>query len=128
MAAGRPPQSVRRWVDSQGTVLASQDYDAFGNIITTSGPTVGPFGFTGREWDDESGWYYYRNRYYDASIGRFISADPTGYNGLDENLYRYVVNDPVNVVDPTGLYGEEVRFQEDYATYKQMTGVFDQRE
>ena len=62
-----------------------------------------PFTFTGREYDPESGLYYYRARYYDASTGRFISKDPIGFEGGDTNLYAYAGNNPVNFVDPTGL-------------------------
>jgi len=62
-----------------------------------------PFTFTGREYDAESGLYYYRARYYDASIGRFIEKDPIGFAGGDTNLYRYVANNPVNWTDPSGL-------------------------
>ena len=46
--------------------------------------------------------YYYRNRYYDASLGRFISEDPIGLRG-GSNLYPYVRNNPTNRVDPLGL-------------------------
>jgi RHS repeat-associated protein len=61
------------------------------------------FGFTGREFDSESHLYYYRARYYDTKLGRFISADPIGFRGGDFNMYRYVSNNPVNYKDPTGL-------------------------
>jgi RHS repeat-associated protein len=57
--------------------------------------------FTGRRYDDEAGLYYYRARYYKPEIGRFLSADPIGYeDGL--NLYTYVHNNPVNSIDPEG--------------------------
>jgi len=49
------------------------------------------------------GLYYYRARYYDPSIGRFISSDPIEFQAGDFNFYRYVGNDPVNFVDPSGL-------------------------
>ena len=52
--------------------------------------------------DAETGLYYYRARYYDPAIGRFISADPIGFAGGDANLYRYVGNSPVNWTDPSG--------------------------
>jgi RHS repeat-associated protein len=58
--------------------------------------------FTGREWDPETGLYYYRARYYDSRIGRFISEDPIGFAG-GANFYAYVENGPTNRVDPTGL-------------------------
>ncbi len=46
--------------------------------------------------------YYYRARYYHPALQRFISEDPIGFNGGDVNLYGYVFNDPINLVDPTG--------------------------
>ena len=60
--------------------------------------------FTGRE-SDGTGLYFYRARYYDPAIGRFISEDPIGFDGGDVNLYAYVANDPVNLIDPSGLHG-----------------------
>jgi uncharacterized protein RhaS with RHS repeats len=49
-----------------------------------------------------TGLYYYRARWYDAQVGRFISEDPIGFNGGDINLYAYVKNNPVNAIDPSG--------------------------
>jgi hypothetical protein len=46
--------------------------------------------------------YYYRARYYDPTTQRFLSLDPIGFEAGDFNFYRYVGNDPVNFVDPTG--------------------------
>ena len=59
---------------------------------------------TGREWDKETGLYYYRTRYYDPMEGRFISKDPLGFKGGDVNLFAYVGNQPINFVDPYGLW------------------------
>lgn len=59
--------------------------------------------FTAREWDKETGLYYYRARYYDPMEGRFISKDPIGFESGDVNLYGYVHNNPINQTDPTGL-------------------------
>jgi RHS repeat-associated protein len=61
------------------------------------------FLFTGREWLASLGLYDYRNRTYSPSLGRFIEADPIRLDGNDVNLYRYVGNNPVNLMDPTGL-------------------------
>ncbi len=60
--------------------------------------------FTGREFDPETGLYYYRSRYYAPQAGRFTTADPIGLLG-GPNLYSYVNNNPVNWVDPFGLLG-----------------------
>ena len=60
------------------------------------------YAFTGREWDPETGLYYYRARYYDPNAGRFISEDPIGFDG-GVNFYSYVLNRPTRFVDPFGL-------------------------
>lgn len=58
--------------------------------------------YTGREFDGETGLYHYRNRYYHAQLGSFVSRDPIGYEGRDTNLYRYVFNSPASYTDPLG--------------------------
>src|SRR6185436_8559208 len=94
--------SVIRTFDVMGNIVATTSYDSFGNA---TGATPSPFGFTGRDWDVETGLYYHRARYYDPKIGRFISEDPIGFLGEDVNLYGYVWNNPVNWLDPSGLKG-----------------------
>ena len=60
-----------------------------------------PYLFTGRRFDEETGLYYYRARYFDDEQARFISRDPLGYvDGM--NLYEYVIGNPVIFLDPTG--------------------------
>jgi len=58
--------------------------------------------FTGREFDAANNLYDYRGRFYNAEIGRFISADMIGFSAGDANLYRYVLNAPHVLVDPFG--------------------------
>jgi len=55
-------------------------YKPFG-ITTATGTNPNRFRFTGRKWDQETGLYYYRARYYDATVGRFVSEDPLGFGG-----------------------------------------------
>jgi RHS repeat-associated protein len=59
--------------------------------------------YTGREWDKETGLYYYRARYFDPMEGRFIAKDPISFAGGDVNLYGYVGNNVINKKDPSGL-------------------------
>jgi RHS repeat-associated protein len=91
--------SLVKTVNASGVIISSVDYDAFGN-----GGTVTGYGFTGREFDPETGLLYYRARYYDPKIGRFLSEDPIGFSG-GINLYTYVYNNPANLIDPYGLQG-----------------------
>ena len=62
-----------------------------------------PFRFTGREWDSETGMYYYRMRTYSPVLKRFITEDPIRFASGDVNFYRYVGNNLTNYIDPLGL-------------------------
>jgi RHS repeat-associated protein len=62
--------------------------------VSWPGSGYGNKAFTGREYDPETGLYYYRARYYDPKIGRFVSQDPIGFLG-GNNFYAYVENNPV---------------------------------
>ncbi|MBI3377424.1 MAG: RHS repeat protein [Nitrospirae bacterium] len=96
--------SIKTITDSTGKVVQKYEYNSFGRITYQLSQTfIQPYTFTGREFDPETGLYYYRGRYYYPSRGRFISKDPIGFGGGDVNLYRYVGNNPVNFVDPEGL-------------------------
>jgi RHS repeat-associated protein len=93
--------SITGLSDATGTMVQTYGYDAFGNVTATGGVSQ-PFMFTGREYDSETGMYFYRARYYDPAVGRFVTKDPIGFAGGDVNLYTYIQNDPVNYIDPEG--------------------------
>ena len=95
--------SIIDLTDSYGAVVQSYVYDSFGNIEQQVGLLVNPYTYTGREFDSESGLYYYRVRYYDSGMGRFINEDPIGFAAGDNNFYRYVQNNPFIFIDPSGL-------------------------
>ena len=96
--------SVLAVVDpTTGTVAAAYTYDSFGKITQVTGTLNQPFAYTGREYDAETGLYYYRARHYDPSLGQFIQSDPIGFAAGDLNIYTYVSNDPFNWSDPSGL-------------------------
>jgi RHS repeat-associated protein len=95
--------SVTALTNPSGNVVKRYRYRGFGEIYSESGALVQPYTFTAREKDPETGLYYYRTRYYDPKAGRFINKDPIGFVGGDANFYRYVLNDPLNDIDPFGL-------------------------
>lgn len=98
--------SVIALTDESGNIVVKYEYDTWGNVIKENGDIPNPFRFTGREWDEESKLYYYRARYYDPIIGRFISKDTIESNPLNAqslNKYVYVDNNPQTNVDPFGL-------------------------
>jgi RHS repeat-associated protein len=95
--------SIRDLVDNSGTVRNHIIYDAFGRVIFQSNPAVTTrYLFMGREFDAETGLYYYRARYYDPVARRFLNEDPLRFKATDRNLYRFVRNSPITFVDPTG--------------------------
>ena len=94
--------STTSLTNASGTTAATYAYDAFGNLSGSTGALTNPFRYTSREFDSETGLHFYRNRYYDPAAGRFLSEDPLGFGG-GINKYSYVMNMPVNWVDPNGL-------------------------
>lgn len=79
-------------------------FDSFGRITSQSDPTrTVLYAYTGREWDADPGLFYYRTRWYDPTVGRFIGEDPLGFAAGDTNVSRYVGNNVANAMDPSGL-------------------------
>ena len=95
--------SITGLSDSSQNNVEAYSYDAYGKTVKSSSVETGnTFAYTGREMDDDD-LYYYRARYYDPTVGRFLSEDPIGLLSGDHNLYRYVLNAPLNFRDPSGL-------------------------
>ncbi|GGI45787.1 hypothetical protein GCM10008018_13870 [Paenibacillus marchantiophytorum] len=92
-------------VDANGTTVNQYQYDEWGNIVNKTEGISNSFKYAGEQYDDETGLYYLRARFYDPSVGRFINED--SYEGqinnpLSLNLYTYVENNPLIYSDPTG--------------------------
>jgi RHS repeat-associated protein len=94
--------SVTSLTDSKGNLVSTYQYDSFGKLTGSTGSISNPFLYTGRELDAETGLYFYRARYYDPNLGRFISEDPIRFDA-GTNFYIYVQNNPINSNDPFGL-------------------------
>jgi len=114
--------SVTAVTGNSGDTLGTYAYDPFGDLLT-SATNLGNWRFTGQEWDNQTDLYHFPARYYEPEWGRFLTTDPwTGMpddkrnlvmqqnhalNKMDPqilNLYQYVANNPVNYVDPSGLF------------------------
>lgn len=115
----------------------SYKYSSFGEILriengvgedVTSSPVIKPyFTYTGREYDEESNLYYYRARYYDSSIGRFIQVDPdpgSVFNPFSHiNKFSYVGNSPLIFVDPLGLFKVKVNLHDGKLNAARVVGL-----
>lgn len=96
---------VTALTSNTGQVDKLYEYDAFGNEVNTDINDANPFRYSGEFYDKETGTYYLRARYYDPSIGRFITEDTFLGNNNDPlslNLYTYCYNNPIKHIDPSG--------------------------
>jgi RHS repeat-associated protein len=101
--------SVRLLTDAAGAITDTYTYDAFGNLIAQTGNTPNEYLYAGEQYDANSGFYYLRARYMNPSSGRFWTMD--SYEGNDSDplsLHKYLYGNgnPVNVLDPTGQFGD----------------------
>ena len=111
-----------------GGSYGQYQYDPWGRQISFSGGLNQPFRYAGYYWDEETGLYYCKSRYYSPTLGRFLTKD--GYGFIEHgdpqtlNLYAYCGNNPVNYSDPTGHWmegDEELHFSDDeYAEMAQL--------
>jgi RHS repeat-associated protein len=104
---GSPVQVID---STTGTIAQQITYDEFGNILSDTAPGFTPFGFAGCLYDVDTKLCRFGARDYDAGIGRWLSKDPILFGGGDTNLYGYVMQDPVNYIDPEGKRWAAVSF------------------
>jgi RHS repeat-associated protein len=95
--------STRLLVDESGTVTGTYSYDAWGKVTSHTGSATTPFQFDGQHTDSETGFQYLRARYYDPSVGEFISVDPA--LALSGSAYGFADANPFGEIDPLGLWG-----------------------
>ena len=106
--------------DETGALVEAYEYNAYGKATVFTGDgadntwftddddkanwsaKANPYQYTGQRYDSETGWMYYKNRYFDTDLGRFITRDPIGYiDGL--SLFEYVKSNPLRGLDESGL-------------------------
>jgi len=108
--------SVRMLIDTDGVVQHSYTFNPFGEVLESGHGSQAPsncFMFTGQYFDSEIDEYYLRARQYDPYIYRFTSRDPIlgqFENPLTLHEYLYCINNPINIVDPYGLWGLGLRY------------------
>ena len=98
--------STRVLTDELGVVTDSYDYDAFGNLIESSGETENSYQYAGEQFDKVQDNYYLRQRFYNANAGRFLRRDT--YEGrlrdpISLHKHIYAGANPTNFIDPSGL-------------------------
>jgi RHS repeat-associated protein len=97
--------SVRQLTNFAGTVTDTYSYDAFGNLLNSTGTTPNNYLYRGEQYDPALNLYYLRARYYNPATGRFLSRDPLGGKSNDpQSLHKYLYagGDPINRIDPMG--------------------------
>jgi RHS repeat-associated protein len=142
---GSPKQSVRYQLgnhlgsaslelDDHADVISYEEYYPYGSTSYQAGRSTVEvsskrYRYIGKERDEENGFYYHGARYYTPWLARWVAADPSGIaDGL--NLYSYVHDNPVNIIDPSGTQGKPILIVEStYRTYDKKTGwkVVEQR-
>jgi RHS repeat-associated protein len=93
--------SITSLTNAAGSLAQTYTYDSFGKLTASTGPLTNPFQYTGRDFDTETNLSFYRNRYYDPQIGRFLSEDSARFDE-SVNFYPYVNNNPLTYKDPFG--------------------------
>jgi RHS repeat-associated protein len=101
--------SLRQVADGSGNVVKMVQYDSFGNVIFDSNPAFEiPFGFAGGLYDKDTNLVHFGYRDYDPDTGRWTAKDTLLFAGGDTDLYGYILNNPMNMIDPLGLWQTSV--------------------
>jgi RHS repeat-associated protein len=96
--------TLKAVTNTNGQILKQLEYDSFGNILSDTNPTLDiHIGFAGGLYDKDTQLTRFGHRDYDSYTGRWTAKDPIDFEGGDSNLYGYVLGDPINFVDPSGL-------------------------
>lgn len=98
-----PQGTVLAKTDASGNIIATYDYAPYGTTVAGMSPAPDGPGYTGHVNDPDTGLVYMQARYYDPAVGRFISRDPAGQKA-GFNDYAYVNDNPINMIDPTGMF------------------------
>ena len=99
--------TVRALANSKGKVTDTYTYDAFGNLISSTGSTANNYRYCGEQFDSTTCLYYLRARYMDTNTGRFISQDSYAGSTADPislHKYLYANSNPVTYIDPSGYF------------------------
>ena len=114
-------------LDEAGNTVNSYSYDEWGNILSSQEQISNPMKYAGEYYDEETGLYYLRARYYDPSIGRFISKDRIEgdfSNPMGLNQYAYCVGNPIIYHDCNGFWAAQVHYDLTYEWAKSV-GISD---
>jgi len=115
--------SVRQLTGLDEKVTDNYNYDAFGNLLSSPGPTPNNYLYRGEQYDTNLNLYYFRARYYNPQTGRFMSRDPEDGKTIDpQSLHKYLYagGDPVNRIDPMGREAQAEYGEGSIGTYDEL--------